>query len=178
MPPSQIRIQIPQMFLQVLKRFTLGHVIGVFLQITDPKLSILPVNVPNSIHAPKLYPVPLCGQRPVFLTAVQTVRIEAPPVTRRADGEAVRSPSRSGPKPHLRARGWKHSGSNPAGSLADQPHPPSAAACRFAIADQQPERPSSTSVVRTQATGPPRPGSAFCPSDWELTDPKALQGSP
>ena len=42
------------MLLKILQRFALGHVIRIFLQVTEPELAILPVNVSKTFHAIKL----------------------------------------------------------------------------------------------------------------------------
>lgn len=42
------------MLLEILQRLTLGHVIGEFLKITKPELSVLPVNITKTFHVGKL----------------------------------------------------------------------------------------------------------------------------
>jgi hypothetical protein len=42
------------MLLKVLQRFALSHVIRIFLQVTEPELAILPVNVTKTFHAIKV----------------------------------------------------------------------------------------------------------------------------
>ena len=61
MPTGQIRVQVAQMLLQILQGFALGHVIGVLLEITEPKLAILPVDIPKTFHAAKLHLRPGAG---------------------------------------------------------------------------------------------------------------------
>jgi hypothetical protein len=41
-PAGQIHVQVPQMLLQILHGFALGHVLRIVLQITEPELAILP----------------------------------------------------------------------------------------------------------------------------------------
>ena len=53
-PARQIRVQITQMVLKILQGFALGHVIRKLLQITEPELAILPVNVSKTFHTIKV----------------------------------------------------------------------------------------------------------------------------
>jgi hypothetical protein len=39
----------------------LGHVIRILLEITEPELAILPVNIPKTFHGMKLQPRPNVG---------------------------------------------------------------------------------------------------------------------
>jgi hypothetical protein len=60
MPAGQIRVQIAQMLPQVLERLALRDVIRELLQVTEPKLAVLPVNVTQTFRAARLsaYPGP------------------------------------------------------------------------------------------------------------------------
>jgi hypothetical protein len=46
---------------EILQGLALGHVIGILIEITEPELAILPINVPKTFHAGKLHPRPNPG---------------------------------------------------------------------------------------------------------------------
>jgi hypothetical protein len=46
----QVGVQIAKVLLEVIQRCPLGHVIGKFLQVSEPEFAILPIDKPLSFH--------------------------------------------------------------------------------------------------------------------------------
>ena len=42
---------VPQVFAKFIESFSLGHIVGVILQVSEPRVILFPVNVSNRFHA-------------------------------------------------------------------------------------------------------------------------------